>query len=239
MHWVDWTRYSRLVSDALAQGAELKKTSVEWDVSMGCDKPYYAEIGSQKPIDRIAPEHPIINGMARYITIATPCRKCGVCRENRRRYWKRRARQEIKQATRTWFGSLTINPHYRFMFSMRSKSRNFHASYGEISKELTKYFKRLRKAGYKFRYVAVAESHKDGYPHIHLLIHEGPTPVPKRVLQDEWPYGFTNFKLVENANAATAYVTKYLTKDARCRIRASQEYGFRSGTDLPTFSTTP
>lgn len=97
-------------------------------------------------------------------------------------------------------------------------------SHKSISAELTKYFKRLRKSGLKFRYVLVTEAHKDGYPHYHALIHEGFSQIPKSRLQAEWPYGFTQFKLVKDAKAAY-YITKYLVKDARTRIRASGKYG--------------
>lgn len=132
--------------------------------------------------------------------------------------------QEMKSSFRTWMGTFTINPHHRFMFSVRAGSRDYHASHREISKEITKYLKRLRKAGFKFRYVVVAEAHKDGYPHLHMLLHEVSAPIPKSRLQAEWPYGFTTFKLVKD-RAATFYVAKYLAKDARTRIRASLRYG--------------
>jgi len=93
-----------------------------------------------------------------------------------------------------------------------------------ISKELTKYFKRLRKKGAQFRFVLVAEAHKDGYPHFHALLHEKGPMITKSTLQGEWPYGFTSAKLVKDDRAAL-YVAKYLAKDARTRIRASLQYG--------------
>ena len=104
-------------------------------------------------------------------------------------------------------------------------------SHKVISAELTKYFKRLRKSGLKFRYVLVTEAHKDGYPHYHALIHEVSAQIPKSRLQADWPYGFTTFKLVKDTKAAY-YITKYLVKDARTRIRASGKYG-QSGRSLP------
>lgn len=192
---------------------------------MGCERPYEITLASQPHDTPITDIQPLRPGETRWIDIETPCRKCAVCLENRRKLWQRRATLEIMNANRTWLGTLTINPHNRFIFSLRAKSRDYHASYGEISKEITKYFKRLRKAGYQFRYVLVAEAHKDGYPHIHVLIHEGSSPIPKRVLKEQWPYGFTDFRLTERSKAAARYVSKYLSKDARTRIRASQAYG--------------
>lgn len=97
-------------------------------------------------------------------------------------------------------------------------------SHNEISKEITKYFKRLRKSGLKFRYVLVTEAHKDGYPHYHALVHEVSAQIPKQKLEEQWPFGFTTFRLVKDMKAAY-YIAKYLAKDARTRIRASQGYG--------------
>lgn len=190
---------------------------------MGCHKPWPVTLASKQP-ERAFSESVDMSTGKYFLDLETPCRKCEACLRNRRILWKRRMEIEIRKSFRTWFGTITINPHARFMFSVRSGSRSYHASYGEISKEMTKYFKRLRKAGFKFRYVLVAEAHKDGYPHLHILVHEIATPIPKKRLQDEWPYGFTNFKLVNDLSAAH-YVAKYLAKDARTRIRASQHYG--------------
>lgn len=191
---------------------------------MGCDKPYRVSLVSQKPDSVFDASVTLLEGKTRWIDLDTPCRKCERCLQNRRLLWKGRMEKEIRKSFRTWFGTITINPQARFMFSLRAGSRDYHSSYRIISKEMTKYFKRLRKAGYKFRYVLVAESHKDGYPHLHLLVHEVAKPIPKKRLQSEWTHGFTNFKLVNDFSAAH-YVAKYLAKDARTRIRASQEYG--------------
>ena len=54
----------------------------------------------------------------------------------------------------------------------------------------------------------------------------------KRILEDAWKLGFTSFKLVEPASSTASYVTKYLTKSALARVRASVHYG--TGLDRPT-----
>lgn len=225
MKYIDWTKFSSLIIKAQAHGAEIGPIKAYWDASMHCARPYLVQLASYPPADAISPVMTISDGHVRWLDIDTPCRKCEQCRENRRRLWFARAKKELQVAHRTWMATLTINPHHRFMFSLKSGSMDFMASHKLISKEITKYFKRLRKAGYKFRYVLVTEAHKDGYPHYHLLIHEGSAAIPKRALQAQWPYGFTNFKLVENSAKAAHYVSKYLGKDARTRIRASQKYG--------------
>lgn len=203
---------------------------VSWDISQGCLKPYAAVIGSCPPANDNSPIEYVREPVTRWVEILSPCRKCEPCRENRQRLWKRRMRIELASSQRSWMGTFTINPHHRFLFSLKSGSKDFMASHDVISKEITKYFKRLRKSGLKFRYVLVTEAHKDGYPHYHCLIHEGATPIPKSRLQAEWPYGFTTFKLVKDHKAAF-YIAKYLAKDARTRIRASQHYG-QSGLHL-------
>jgi len=224
---------------------------------MGCEKPYYAEIGSakpelwreMKPFTRLnydgtrkpgpmyefrrvpQAKYHIPNMAARYIIVATPCRKCHQCLRNRQKLWAARARTEITLSSRTWFGTLTINPHWRFILSCRSGSRDFHQSYREVGKEVTKYFKRLRKEGHRFRYLMVMEAHKNGYPHVHLFIHEIAEGISKRELQSQWQLGYSSFKLVDETEGnAARYVTKYLSKDARHRIRGSIKYG-KSGND--------
>lgn len=91
-------------------------------------------------------------------------------------------------------------------------------------RELTLMWKRLRKAGHSFRYLAVVEYHKDGFPHVHALVHCADT-MTYRAVAGDWPHGFAHAKLANDS--AAAYVTKYVTKDLT-RLRASLGYGRRS-----------
>lgn len=253
--YIDWTKFNALVARALNATSVVDSPVVYWDASMGCSSPYEVDLRSQPPhpssmydyeewlrpyrrsvlqfdenLDPVQRQHfgfkhqMLDNGKTRFLRILRPCRKCPVCLENRRKFWAQRARYEVNRSPRTWFVTLTINPQWRFIFSCRAKSTDYFASYGEISKEVTKFFKRLRKAGHVFKYMMVAEAHKDGYPHIHLLVHEVSQPIPKREIERQWNYGFTKVKLVKN-QAAAYYVAKYLAKDMRTRVRASQHYG--------------
>lgn len=93
--------------------------------------------------------------------------------------------------------------------------------------EITKYLKRVRKkSGAPLRYILVAEAHKSGLPHYHMLIHEcDPSrQVRHKDLTAAWSWGFTRFKLVETSNTAW-YVCKYLSKAQLARVRASVRYG--------------
>lgn len=220
---IDWTRFCQLFQNALASGALPDHTHISHDISQGCENPRTRSVMSHKPPDVISPIVNIQDGNARWIDFEVPCRKCRVCLKNRQKLWARRMRHEIIQSNRTWMLTFTINAHHRFMFSVKAGSRDYHESYKLIAYEFTNMVKRLRKAGYKFRYVMVAEAHKDGYPHLHAFFHEVSTPIPKRIIQAEWPYGYTTCKLCD-VNAPW-YVAKYLAKDARARIRASQGYG--------------
>jgi len=103
----------------------------------------------------------------------------------------------------------------------------------EHGHELTNFVKRVRKnSGAPMRYLMVAEAHKSGLPHFHILVHEADfmLPVRKAVLKAAWTEGFTKWSLVTDPRAA-AYVCKYLAKDALTRVRASVRYGHGSSSD--------
>jgi hypothetical protein len=105
--------------------------------------------------------------------------------------------------------------------------KQFVARNAEISKEITRYIKRVRHhSRASLRYLVVTEAHKSGDPHYHMLLHEvsQDEPVRKAILKDCWDLGFTHHKLVENERHAS-YVCKYLSKSMSARVRASQRYG--------------
>jgi hypothetical protein len=78
-------------------------------------------------------------------------------------------------------------------------------------------------------YLLVAEAHKSGLPHYHLLIseHRESRPVRARHLKSQWRLGFSDVKLVaqDEGKRHAAYCAKYLAKAALARVRASQGYG--------------
>ena len=93
--------------------------------------------------------------------------------------------------------------------------------------DVTKWLKRVRKeSGAKLRYILVAEAHKSGLPHYHMLVHEqvGGGQVGERTLRKQWAMGFSKWNLVTD-KAPARYVCKYLTKAAAARVRASLNYG--------------
>lgn len=217
------------VRKALDAGAEIRPGGVVLqDLSGDCESPVYRQVVST-PAGR--GEIVLGQGLNRiWLDRYMRCRKCRSCRKQRQRMWVSRILTETEQANRTWFGTLTLRPeeHYRARCMAQSAGGATSSPEAEISKWITLYFKRLRKAGYSLRYIVVMERHKSGLPHWHLLVHEVLLKeVPKRVLQAEWPYGFTVFRLVAEPRGAARYVAKYLLKEdtAVARVRASVRYG--------------
>lgn len=155
------------------------------------------------------------------------CRKCPECRQWSARQWMARAIAECEKVSRTWFATLT--------FDWRHKPGDQSFQWRYARRELTLWFKRLRKKGLKFRYLAVFEAHRDGRPHIHLLLHET-SPATYRRLTSEWRAGFSKIRLVKGSPVEAArYCTKYIFKDHEsglCRVRASLRYGQRSDTRM-------
>ena len=177
------------------------------------------------------------------VEFETRCRKCDMCLKHRRRLWTARAVDELRASSRTWFGTLTINPWERFQYVLQAATLAKRAGHGEwrcletstkfrflvqaIGPDITKWLKRVRRqSGVPLRYLLVSEAHKDGFPHFHLLLHEQSGPIRKASLEKEWRAGFSHWRLVETHDPRSAYYAcKYLSKDAQTRIRGSVRYG--------------
>lgn len=200
----------------------------------------------------VGPDRKINTGASKLLLIDlwVPCRKCGPCLAARAREWTRRAIAELTVSPRTWFGTLTMDPHWHSLAAMRARSKHsdwsslsetkqFGALVRESSREITLYFKRVRKSsGAPIRLLIVSEKHSDklaGLPHFHFLLHEmdAARPVRKKWLKKHWKLGLTDFILADVDSAR--YVCKYLAKEAATRVRASKDYGRvddRSAVDL-------
>lgn len=236
-----------LVLKALEAGCtRVSLTQCEWDISADCENPYAREQRADPCIPGWAGDQRARlsdYGIPRSVILHTRCHKCEPCLKARYWIWRLRAATELIEAQRSWFGTLTLSPDNHFRMRCRAnlaslaRSRTefedgtddeqFIARHNEISKEITLWLKRLRKqTGASLRYLLVAEAHKSGLPHYHMLLHQAPNspPVLKRHLST-WPLGFSNWKLTEGAKGASGYITKYLLKDARARLRASVRYG--------------
>lgn len=235
----------KLMSRAMREGARAQgdmPNVLEWDVSGSCLTPSRTVLharGEQKAGDNARFR---VNPGSASMFMTVPCRKCEACLKYKGRLWYFRARAEIVASPRTWFGSLTMSTenHFRDLCQISIDLRKQGVSPSEVSdtemfrlraksmgRHFTDYMKRLRKSGAVLRYVLVTEAHKSGLPHLHVLLHEctPDNPVRKSVLQEQWPLGFSSFKLVESDPRAAAYVTKYISKSMMARVRASLNYG--------------
>lgn len=217
--------------------------SLEWDASGSCQKPVTLELYSRpSPVNgRNITVQPGSEVPARVI-MQVRCRVCPACLRARAATWRMRAQAEFRASGegRTWFGTLTLNPEaqYRALCVARERlykqgidlealgaQEQFIERHRVISRDLTLFLKRLRaNTGERFRYLLVAEAHKSGLPHYHLLLHETTGPIRKAILHETWKLGFSSWKLARDA-ASASYLCKYLSKSALARVRASGRYG--------------
>lgn len=206
------------------------------DVAADCSNPRYVEVSYT---DQVRSRWRTWRGNVEY---TVPCRICDNCRRRRRRHWTARIRAELDQATRSWFGTLTLSPENHFrqtaLTQMRLKRQGvlwdhldendkFRETVATIGEEITLFFKRVRKnSGAIVRYCLVAERHKSGLPHFHVVVHHAAVPVLHKHLARAWPLGFSDFRLVDDKGKAARYVAKYLTKALATRVRSSARYGY-------------
>jgi len=134
------------------------------------------------------------------LDLTTRCRKCQACRDRKAMYWTGRAIDEFQWSPATYMATLTLRPEMHYFFDAQmsvpfvrrgklvrdaiqadrlSDSDLFRHRTQEIGREITTYFKRLRKYGASYRYLLVAEAHEGspgsavyGRPHFHVLFHE-------------------------------------------------------------------
>lgn len=227
-----------MMAHVLEHGAQrLSLTAAEWDIAGDCEHPYtfsklYRAVASGWVQNGGEPDYEII--------YHNRCHVCPPCRKAAARMWRFRAMSEITLSNRTWFGTLTLRPEEQFKarcraeqklrrnglsFAQVSEEETFRLVHSEVCRDLTLYLKRLRKlSGARLRYILVCEAHKSGLPHYHILVHECGGAVRQHMLRDQWTLGYSKWKLCEN-NKAAWYVTKYLTKGAHARVRASIRYG--------------
>jgi len=221
-------------------------TTMEWNLAQRCEAPVHREMTARKRDGLKLWQHTKRSVEERRdIEFETRCRKCEPCLRLRAAYWRIRASAETSAAPRTWFVTLTLRPEEHFKVLCRAASRlrergedfdrmdadrQFAERHREVSREITLWLKRVRKAsGAKLRYILVAEAHKTGLPHYHALVHECGVDQPVRaaVLKGQWLLGFSQVKLVAQGaeTKSASYVAKYLAKSALARVRASQGYG--------------
>lgn len=235
---------SHTVANAAALGAErVAVNRFALDIAGKCTHPKGVQL-YERPSAFVGGHVNIVPGGRIPIGIdyTVRCRQCDECNRARHRLWRDRARSETKAGVRTWFGTLTIAPseQHRFLVSAQQRQARrggdfdaldhgaqFRLRVAEAGRDIQKYLKRVRKESRApLRYILVAEAHLSGLPHFHILVHERALdrPVRQHTLRDQWCLGFSRWKLVSDV-AQVTYVTKYISKSAAARVRASQRYG--------------
>lgn len=163
-----------------------------------------------------------------------------------------RAAREQVRAKRTWFVTFTFAPRTRATILAQATQDGRGSQVDRLIRHagwfVSTYTKRLRKAGFRFRYIVIAEPHADGFPHFHGIVHDqlGNTSVkevwkrdPRRPglwkkllvcpeLETAWSAGYVETELVRDLGAIR-YITKYLAKGRFGRVRSSLGYGAEIG----------
>jgi len=139
------------------------------------------------------------------------CRKCAACLRVKRFRYSLQAEVECRSNERTWLVTLTFK---------KIPDRAY--------PEIQKWLKRVRKnTDEKIKYLCTTEyGTQNGRLHYHLLVH-GTEKLQRRMLENHWHNGFTNARLIDRQRYGRAcrYVTKYVLKDSRERVRKSKDYG--------------
>lgn len=131
--------------------------------------------------------------------ILVPCGKCKSCRINRRKEWVVRCDLEFLEHDYSSFITLTYDPEHEPLNGSL------------VVEHLQAFWKRLRKAGLKFRYFACGEyGTKTHRPHYHAILFGVDFVTADFFVRKFWDYGFA---YCTEANSKTAgYVAGYCTK---------------------------
>lgn len=234
-------------------GALVTPTQVAWDVSSTCSSPRAIEVVSKlDPREDWWEDKPIHTAIQVRCRRCAACLRARAAYWRRRAVGEINTSQRTWFGTLTLSDTEQIKYLYRAQLGAKRRGVSWEAPvkrvYGEspddfarrcnaerfqrvvraIAPDITKWLKRVRKeSGAKLRFLLVAEAHKSGRPHFHILVHEafGSMPIRKRTLDGQWKLGFSQFRLVAEGDRAASYVTKYLTKTVLARVRASIGYG--------------
>lgn len=152
--------------------------------------------------------------------VVVECRKCEACKKKRLRQWTGRINAESASGTRTDFITLT--------YADRDDGHEKSLHYRDVSL----FFKALRNAGYKFRYVVVGEyGDQKGRAHWHVcMIWRNEPPVmqmAERINWEYWPHGFAQVERPRSVQGTAAYIMKYMNKGGMDgEMRFSQSIGY-------------
>ena len=136
--------------------------------------------------------------------VLVPCGQCIACRLNKARAWSIRCMHEARYHADNTFLTLTYD------------SDHLPASGSLVKSDLQKFFKRLRKRGYLYRYYACGEyGDVGGRPHYHAILFGVSSRElrAQRDLADCWRFGMLHFGdvTIDSSNYVAGYVIKKQT----------------------------
>lgn len=154
-----------------------------------------------------------------------PCGKCAMCIKRKRQDWSARVFFECMEATNLFFVTLTYSDEYLTYIDSDVPVLNYD--------DVQKFFKRVRKKGFQFKYFMVGEyGEHSKRPHYHMLLLFD-NAVDINILLNEWKYGFTHVGKV--TMASIMYMLKDMLKEVdlfedterqfKPQIRASKGIG--------------
>jgi hypothetical protein len=118
-----------IAAKATRKGGSLKLlTRFEWDVAGRCQRPLVRELhGRPQPkagreIGVNSPDGKM-TAVPMTGTMTFRCRKCEVCKVFRALQWRDRIEYELRQASRTWFGTLTCHPQIQWRMLLEARRR--------------------------------------------------------------------------------------------------------------------
>lgn len=176
----------------------------------------------------VFPRTVFVNGRAQQIA----CRECKACLAQRRWDWAGRCIAEAETADHARMVTLT----YGVDLEIDGAPDKF-GSHTITPRDFQRFMKRLRKAGYRVRFLCVAEyGTRKNRVHWHaILFFNGGVPdLPLDVrlgdpkigtpVDPYWPHGFSYWSRVHAASAA--YVTKYITKTPKYSGKLQESGGY-------------
>lgn len=149
--------------------------------------------------------------------MVVPCGSCAFCAATRRSDWATRLHYEAKLHYGSKFVTLTYS----------NNNLTWDKGLSQLNKkDLQLWFKRVRKAGYKFRYYAVGEYGSTTYrPHYHILVFGD---VPESVLRKAWAkcnrktgkyYAIGHVHIGAVTQASVMYCLGYMVNGKHWRMR--------------------
>lgn len=145
--------------------------------------------------------------------IYVPCGRCAFCMATRKSDWSSRLYYEKRLHVHSLFITLTYaGPHLVWRSGVPQLCKN----------DLQKFFKRVRKAGYRLRYFAVGEYGSHTFrPHYHILLFGY---VPEQAIRKAWNKGIVHIGKV--SFESTAYCLKYVVNSKGRFMRSGRTAPF-------------